>query len=317
MWFGNRNGIRKKLAVLVLTVLCTLSAAFPVTCRVNAQGSAKLTASVCTAGRGEQVTVAFTLEENPGIWGLKFRVDYDHSALRLLSTANGKVFDGDEVTPPESLNAERFVFLGCSDKLEDILGSGEVMTLTFAVMESAPAGKYPVSLEMVQAVNLAGEDVDIAVQNGMVIVKMDAPEAPSGFSVRDCTNPDDNDGAIFGVNAGMEYRREGDYQWVSVAGNSISGLASGTYYIRMKETDTALAGDQAAVVINGYEEEEPVVETVDQETADSQKTATGTKTGDSSNPALWIALELLSAGIMAAMILSRRTENSRKQNRSS
>lgn len=321
MWFDNRNGIRKRVAVLIMTVFCVLAAAFPAALRADAQGSAKITASVCTARRGDTVTIALTLEDNPGIWGLKLRAEYDHAALSLLSVENGGMFsDSEAVWPQESgerTDSQKYVFLACADQLENNTKNGDVVTLMFSVAKGAPAGEYPVALEVVQAINADGEEVSVAVQNGAVTVKMDAPAPPEGITAKGCTDSNENDGVIFGVDSSMEYQKEGEAQWISISGDSIHGLTSGTYYIRKKETETAMAGRQTSVTVEGYEEDEPVVETADQKTADSQKTATGTKTGDKSNPALWIVLELLSAGIMAAVILSRRTENSRKQDRSS
>lgn len=231
MWFDNRNGIRKRLTLLIMTVVCVLAAAFPAALRADALGSAKLKADVCEAEGGDTVEIVFTLEQNPGIWGLKFRVDYDHAALALQSVTPGGVFSGSEITwPEENGTSQRYVFLGCSDQLENKTQNGGILTLMFSVAEGAPEGEYPVALEVVQAINAAGEDVKIAVQNGAVSVKESEPAG----------------------------------------------------------------GDED-------EEQKTVVETND------QKTAQGSQTGDSSNPALWLALELLSAGAMAAMILSRNS----------
>ena len=46
-----------------------------------------------TVERGDKFTVTVSIKDNPGIWGLKFKVGYDHSALTLVAATNGKIFE--------------------------------------------------------------------------------------------------------------------------------------------------------------------------------------------------------------------------------
>lgn len=176
MKFGSTNGIGKTGAILAICFL--LLAAFPGSLRVCAQGKAKLTASSCAVQRGDTVSVAFSLEENPGIWGLKFKADYDHSVLKLMAAVNGAVFSDSEITQPESLDRESFLFLGCSDELENITGNGNVVTLMFKVSDNAPFKEYPVTLEILQAIDLSGQDVGISAQKGIVTVEEEDGDEP-------------------------------------------------------------------------------------------------------------------------------------------
>ena len=73
----------------VLTLLCLLLSFGTVT--ANAAGNAKVAVSSATVERGAFASVSFNLEGNPGIWGLKLRVHYDHSALTLNSVTTGNV----------------------------------------------------------------------------------------------------------------------------------------------------------------------------------------------------------------------------------
>ena len=102
--------------IMVLTLLFISAAIMP----AGAAEPAKLKTDTCIADRGTTVKVNVSLENNPGIWGLKFKVDYDHSAFKLLSADCGTVFAKTDITGPENLEKESYVFLGCAGAIEDI-----------------------------------------------------------------------------------------------------------------------------------------------------------------------------------------------------
>lgn len=185
----NRNGIGRISAVLCM--LCMMLVAFPVTLTVNAESAAKLTTSAVTTEREEVAAVTFMLEGNPGIWGLKIKVDYDHSALTLQSVTNGSIFEENDVTVPNSLAREQYVFVAASNKLEDITANGSLVTLNFLVEKDAAAGTYPITAEVTQAINCASEDVDIDVVNGSITVNVvDEPTAsPVPDEAKPVTSP--------------------------------------------------------------------------------------------------------------------------------
>ena len=84
-----------------------------------------------------------------------------------------------------------------------------------------------------------------------VIEKANGASAPTGITATGCTNKANNDGTISGVTTAMEYKL-GDGSWNNVTSTTINNLASGTYYIRIKETDTHKASKTASVVVNAY-----------------------------------------------------------------
>ena len=84
-----------------------------------------------------------------------------------------------------------------------------------------------------------------------VIEKANGASAPTGITATGCTNKANNDGTISGVTTAMEYKL-GDGSWNNVTSVTINNLASGTYYIRIKETDTHKASATATVVVNAY-----------------------------------------------------------------
>lgn len=168
----NRTSFRKILAGLC--IFCMVCMTYFGAVSVHAKEDVKLTASDCIAERGKTISVTLNLEGNPGIWGLKFKVGYDHSALKLTSVTNGTVFSEGEVVLPESLDKEQYVFLATAEKLENISADGEMVTLKFEVAEEAAFADYPVSVEITQAINVDGKEVSIAAKNGSVKVQAEA-----------------------------------------------------------------------------------------------------------------------------------------------
>ena len=84
------------------------------------------------------------------------------------------------------------------------------------------------------------------------VEKADSPAAPSVTPVA-CTNSSNNDGKITGVNTTMEYSAVSDFATkTACTGSEITGLANGTYYVRVAETTTHKAGAAATVIVPAY-----------------------------------------------------------------
>ena len=79
--------------------------------------------------------------------------------------------------------------------------------------------------------------------------------APSELGSVTCTTDAQNDGQITGVSAAMEYKASGSAQWIPVTGNTITGLASGNYDVRVKAAGTMLASPVVIVVVEAYVQE--------------------------------------------------------------
>ncbi len=69
------------------------------------------------------------------------------------------------------------------------------------------------------------------------------PATPTTAAAVDCTTADNNDGKLTGVTADMEYRKSDATEWTAGTGSDITGLVPGTYYVRVKATDTTIASD--------------------------------------------------------------------------
>ena len=210
-------------------MLCILFVSFSTALTVNAKSNAKLTTSAATAEREKVAAVTFTLEGNPGIWGLKIKVDYDHSALTLQPVTNGSIFEENDVTLPYSFAREQFVFVAASNKLEDITADGSLVTLNFLVKKDAAKGAYPVTAEVTQAINVAGEDVKINVEGGSVTVKV--ADEPVVYPVSDETEQEET-GTALATNGA----KTGDYSnlvfWTVLLVTALVG--GGAYYYALE-----------------------------------------------------------------------------------
>ncbi|MBQ9550164.1 MAG: InlB B-repeat-containing protein [Lachnospiraceae bacterium] len=76
------------------------------------------------------------------------------------------------------------------------------------------------------------------------------PGAPTAPRAENCTTAANNDGKLTGVTAEMEYKKSDAGAWRDGTGSAITGLASGTYYVRYKETDTRLASESLELTIS-------------------------------------------------------------------
>lgn len=80
--------------------------------------------------------------------------------------------------------------------------------------------------------------VDSAIQ-AIDLLKEDAPKV-NGV---DCATPQQNDGRITGVGNTMEYKPVTATEWKAVTGTVVTGLASGTYEVRVKASGTMLTSE--------------------------------------------------------------------------
>ncbi|MCL1873767.1 MAG: cadherin-like beta sandwich domain-containing protein [Clostridiales bacterium] len=125
---------------------------------------------------GEEVTLTVSLENNPGIAGLQLEIGYDASVLKIESQTS--------VRRGSSLDSLMFSGLG-SKTYEDnpfkVIWAGtsndhsigEILHITFAILETAKDGEYPVTVSYVPSNtrNENGELISLTTSNGSVKVK--------------------------------------------------------------------------------------------------------------------------------------------------
>ena len=111
------------------------------------------------AKAGDEIEVSVSLEKNPGIAGLQISLNYDTSVLTLKNSKNGTLFSGFTA-------GKNFVW----DDSSNITADGKIATFTFTVADNAAAGEYEISAIVRSCTNEAFDDVELAVESGVVTV---------------------------------------------------------------------------------------------------------------------------------------------------
>lgn len=95
------------------------------------------------------------------------------------------------------------------------------------------------------------QTASLASATNQVIEKADGPKV-TGVSKTNCKTSANKDGALVGVTSSMEYKLSTAAGWTDGDGSDIKKLTKGTYYVRVKETDTHSAGPATAFIIAAY-----------------------------------------------------------------
>ena len=106
------------------------------------------------------------------------------------------------------------------------------------------------------------EDKDIKVKdmgNGISVIEspiqtidITKADAPNTVTKTDCSVIQNNNGVLSSITSAMEWQKDGDEDWVSGTVADITGLAPGTYYVRVAAMGTALASQPVTLVIASY-----------------------------------------------------------------
>lgn len=113
-----------------------------------------------------EATVNISIPNNPGMALIRFKVNYDNTAMTLDSAILGNIFTGDLEC---NLSAFPFVFnvyTGSANK-ED---SGTLVTLNFKLNADCEAKQYDITIDGVKALNIDEEEIDCTINNGGIAV---------------------------------------------------------------------------------------------------------------------------------------------------
>lgn len=148
----------------------SLKAMFSLNSRQNA--SIK---SLVMPGKNGTFDVAYRLEENAGIWGAKFAVDYDSTRVQLNGYTLGDIFTLDEVIPPESYENGRYVFFARRNTFVDTTKTGDLVTLHFEILDGVSISDYPVNTDTdaSQFVNSGRSIVNLEVNSNAPRIRVD------------------------------------------------------------------------------------------------------------------------------------------------
>lgn len=107
----------------------------------------------------ETVTVDVIVDKNVGFTYMKLDLNYDETALELVSVANGTIIG--------NLTQGRFYVWADA---ENAVSTGVLVTLTFAVKEGAAAGDYAISVNCMECCNAGEQDILVDIIDGTLTV---------------------------------------------------------------------------------------------------------------------------------------------------
>lgn len=155
---------------LVLALLLIFNLPF-----VNAFENGKEPTFVVSTAQGqqgdEQVTVNILAENNPGISSAKLSLSYDTERLKLESAKINNAWGGSTSYSP-TIDTQPYILnwvLGTEEYTE---ANSTFATLTFSILENAPAGDANVNITYNpdDVYNLNFENINYAIQNGSITV---------------------------------------------------------------------------------------------------------------------------------------------------
>ena len=119
----------------------------------------ELSVSDVQAVAGETVTVEIVVNKNVGFTYLNLLLDYDATAMELVSVSNGTIVNS-------LTQGRRYIWA----QADNAVATGVLATLTFAAKEDAPAGEYTVAAEVIECCNEQELDVTVGTADGKITV---------------------------------------------------------------------------------------------------------------------------------------------------
>ena len=136
-------------------------------------GEPTISVDSVTAKAGDQVQVAVSLKNNPGILGMTLRLTYDESAMTLTEVTRGTALsEMTNFTKPRDLGSGcQFPWAAEVVEPEDAT-NGDILILTFSISNSASAGNYGVSMTYDNGAIIDNDlmPVDVTIRNGSITI---------------------------------------------------------------------------------------------------------------------------------------------------
>lgn len=95
-------------------------------------------------------------------------------------------------------------------------------------------------------------DANTKLDSDIQTITVTKAEAPTGVTGVACTTSANNDGKLQNVTAAMQYKKSDASTWTDCGGTEVTGLANGTYYVRVKASSTVLSSDNQTVTVAAY-----------------------------------------------------------------
>ena len=142
---------------------------------------------------GTSLTYTVSVEGNPGIAAFVINIRSELDGLKLKQDS-----DGEYMVKRGTFSDSGTVFANADDtggwnvlwfNIEDCTDDGSLFELEFDVPDDISAGEYPVSLSYsaVDTVNVSGEKIDFAVEDGSITILPEETTPESGVNQQDET----------------------------------------------------------------------------------------------------------------------------------
>ena len=173
------DGVVTAVAAGTATITATtVDGEYTAGCAVTVESAAPVSnptiiVSSANANAGETVDVTVSLENNPGIALMRLYLDYDSNAMTLTNVADAGVL-GSQSHSNNLLSKPYILYWNNGTATENFTATGAVVTLTFAINDSAASGDYAVTISYDNndddILDVDFDAVDFDVQNGTISV---------------------------------------------------------------------------------------------------------------------------------------------------
>lgn len=124
-----------------------------------------------TANKGDTVKITLKMFNNPGLIGITLSLKFDDSVMALMEISRGEALSEMTFTEPKNLvDGCRFPW-DAETVLPEDATNGTMLTLTFKILESAPAGSYGISLTDPDIIDNNLNPVAVHIIGGQIVVK--------------------------------------------------------------------------------------------------------------------------------------------------
>ncbi len=158
--------------VSVLLMLAMLTVPFTALADEAKKEAVEVTIGSMSAAQGDEIEVPVTVDKNPGIWGINWKIYYDSQVLRFDKVefsddfASLGILDSNEVKYPIVIN-------GMGDSVtENVETTGVIATLHFKVYVGVALGDTEITMraDVGNNINVDAEDIELKVNKGVITV---------------------------------------------------------------------------------------------------------------------------------------------------
>lgn len=111
---------------------------------------------------------------------------------------------------------------------------------------------YNVSADKDIKVYKPASDPNTKLDSDIQTIDVTKAATPTGVIGVACTTSANNNGKLQNVTTAMQYKKSDASGWTDCGGTEVTGLANGTYFVRVKYSGTALASESVEVEIASY-----------------------------------------------------------------